>query len=163
MAITTKTTKAPKAGAIKSSPSVNPAMQYFNFKKYERQVFETLGTVRSLFGADAHVEIPPKNFNSDENCYFVITLPNGESSSLSISSAVSDMLRSQEITIGQACNLPVNLRPLKGGDNAGQMRPMIMLPQNESNRLTGGKAVGELDDKVFDPASINKAFNAPAW
>ena len=162
MSQTTKTPKAPKTAKSTVSPSVNPALQYFNFKKYERKVFEQIGTLRSNFGEDADVAFAPKNFNSDENIFLVIELPTGESSTLSCSQAVSDALRSKEITIGQACNLPIILRDVTQGPNAGQKRPMITFPAQESNRLQKQK-IGDLADSNFDPSAVNKAFNAPAW
>lgn len=154
----TPASKAPRAAA----PTINPNLQFFNLKKYSREPLEEIGTLRAIFGNDTLVEYVPKNYNSDENIYFVLTTPNGESTTISCSMSVSELLRSNQLTIGQASNLPVILRTLREGKNAGQKRPMIVLPASEDNAKQGGK-LGDMDDSVFDPSAVSKAFNAPAW
>jgi hypothetical protein len=154
----TTASKAPRAAA----PTINPNLQYFNLKKYSREPLEEIGTLRSNFGKDALVEYVPKNWLSDENIYFVVTTPEGESATISCSMSVSELLRSNQMTISQASNLPVILRTLREGKNAGQKRPMIVLPSDESNGKRGGK-IADMDDDVFDPSAISKAFAAPAW
>jgi hypothetical protein len=157
------TTKAPKrATTTAKAPIANANFQFFNFKKYERKELTQIGTLRSNFGDDAIIKHVPKNWRSDDNIYFVIELADGSSTTMSCSKAVSELLRSQEITIGQAGNLPIILRELTAGPNAGQLRPMITLPASEANQATGMK-LGEMDDSEFNADSINSAFNAPAW
>lgn len=157
------TTKAPKrATTTAKAPIANANFQFFNFKKYERKELTQIGTLRSNFGDDALVEHVPKNWRSTENIYFVVTLPDGNSTTVSCSKAVSELLRDQEITIGQAGNLPMILRELSTGANAGQLRPMITLPANDKNQKQG-MTLGEMDDSEFDADSINTAFSAPAW
>lgn len=154
---------APK-GATKSAkaPIANANLQFFNFKKYERKELQQLGTLNDIFGEDFEIGFSPKNFNSEDNIFLVLDLPNGQSDVISCSKAVSELLRSQELTLGQATNLPVILRELTAGKNAGQMRPMIVLPAQESNQLVKVKA-NELNKVEFKVNSINRAFNAPAW
>ena len=158
--LTTKTpaSKAPRAAA----PTINPNLQYFNLKKYSREPLQEIGTIRTIFGNDADLEFVPRNYNSDDNIYFVLTTPSGESATVSCSMSVSELLRSNQLTLGQAANLPVILRTLKQGANAGQQRPMVVLPSDENNAKQGGK-LGDMDDSVFDPSAVSKAFNAPAW
>ncbi len=156
-------TKAPASKAARATaPTINPNLQFFNLKTYSREPLQEIGTIRTIFGNDAELEFVPRNYNSDENIYFVLTMPDGKSATVSCSMPVSELLRSNQLTLGQAANLPVVLRTLKLGANAGQQRPMVVLPSDESNRKQGGK-LGDMDDSVFDPSSVSKAFAAPAW
>ena len=162
--ITKKTTKVANSTAL--APIANASLAYFNIKKYESTEFTELGTVKSIFPSNAKIEPYLPNFNNpDENVFLVISFADGTSTSVGCSRAVSELLRSEELTISQACNLPVRTSVIKEGKRAGQMgSPKIQMPANEANRIgNNGKALGDLKDESFDPSAVNRAFQAPAW
>jgi hypothetical protein len=161
---TKKSTKVAKNPA--STPIANASLSYFNIKKYESVKFTELGTIKSIFPSDVKIEPYLPNFNNpDENVFFVITFKDGTSTSVGCSRAVSELLRSEELTISQACNLPVRTSVIKEGKRAGQMgSPKIQMPADEANRIgNNGKELGDLKDEKFDPSAVNRSFQAPAW
>lgn len=167
--VKTKATPKEKKVVVKtpaSAPIANASLSYFNIKKYESVKFTELGTIKSIFPSDAKIEPYLPNFNNpDENVFLVITLADGTSTSVGCSRAVSELLRSEELTISQACNLPVRTSVIKEGKRAGQMgSPKIQMPGEESNRIgKNGKALKDLKDEQFDPSAIKRSFQAPAW
>ncbi len=161
-----KTSAPRRATNPASAPIANASLAYFNIKKYERKEFTELGTIRSIFPSNALIEPYLPNFNNpDENVFLVITLPDGTSTSVGCSRSVSELLRSEELTISQACNLPVRTSVITEGKRAGQMgSPKIQMPANDANRIgNNGKKLGDLKEESFDPSVVSNSFNAPAW
>lgn len=154
----TKAVSAP----IATSVAINPI---FGFKKYEAREMEELGTLKDNFGDDFQLGYNPANFRRyqngvDKNLYVIVQLENGESTTISCSQAVSELLASGDITLSHLMEFPMLTSTYDNAKGETVTRPVITIPTDGSSRTQFFNAK---DAKKVSFAGITQTFKAPAW
>lgn len=125
----------------------------FNFKVFERTERTELGTIASIVGAKGTVAPIPSNLkDATKRVVLVLTNAKGQSDTCILSSKLSRLFRSKEVSLSQLVKMIVVEQP----NAAGELMNLVVMPSREGSTLQH-IAIASLDKNAsFESESVEQ-------